>query len=153
MVKDLTNSQRERQNVLNNRFALEKAEEHLKLGGIEYAGETVFTKQQVAQLFEISDATIERYVANHGEELRANGYITTRGIKLKEFKSLFGVALVNEGNKVPILGLFPFRAVLNLAMLLTESERARMVRSKVLDLVIDVMAERSGGHTKYINQR
>lgn len=37
-------------------------------------------------------------------------------------------------------------------MLLTESDRARMIRSRILDIVIEVVAERSGGHTKYINQ-
>ena len=49
--------------------------------------------------------------------------------------------------------MFNFRAVLNLAMLLTDSERAKAIRSRVLDIVMDVLAERSGGHTKYINQR
>lgn len=49
--------------------------------------------------------------------------------------------------------MFSFRAVLNLAMLLTESERAKAVRSRLLDIVMDVLAERTGGHTKYINQR
>ena len=43
--------------------------------------------------------------------------------------------------------------VLNLAMLLTESERAKAIRSRLLDIVMDVLAERTGGHTKFINQR
>jgi len=38
-------------------------------------------------------------------------------------------------------------------MLLTESDRARLIRSRILDIVIEAVAERSGGHTKYINQR
>jgi hypothetical protein len=38
-------------------------------------------------------------------------------------------------------------------MVLVESDRARMIRSRILDIVIDVMAERTGGHPKYINQR
>jgi hypothetical protein len=38
-------------------------------------------------------------------------------------------------------------------MLLTESEPARLLRSRLLDIVLDVMAERAGGHTKFINQR
>ena len=38
-------------------------------------------------------------------------------------------------------------------MLLTDSEKARQLRSVVLDIVIDVINKRSGATTKYINQR
>lgn len=152
-MSDLTTSPHQRQNILNNRYALQEAEQHLALGGTHFEGATVFTKQQVTALFEISDATVERYIASHGEELKANGYTLLRGKKLNEFKGLADVTLMNEGNKAPILGVFSFRAVLNLAMLLTESERAKAVRSRVLDIVMDVLAQRTGGHTKYINQR
>lgn len=152
-MNDLTSAKHQRQNILNNRYALQAAEQHLGLGGVAYQEETVFTKQQVTSLFDISDATVERYIANHGDELKANGYKLLKGKKLKEFKDLVGVTFMSEGNKVPILGLFSFRAVLNLAMLLTESERAKAIRSRLLDIVMDVLAERTGGHTKYINQR
>lgn len=152
-MTDLTHSAPHRQNILNNRYALSAAEKHLALGGAEFQGETIFTKQQVMQLFEVSDATVERYIASHGEELKVNGYRLLKGRTLKEFKDLSDVSLINEGNKAPLLGVFSFRAVLNLAMLLTESERARDVRSRVLDIVMDVLAERTGGHTKYVNQR
>jgi hypothetical protein len=152
-MNDLTTAQLQRQNILNNRFALQAAEQHLQLGGVVFQGQTVFTKQQVTALFEVSDATVERYISNHGEELKGNGYQLLKGKKLKEFKDLVDVSLINEGNKAPLLGVFNFRAVLNLAMLLTESERAKAVRSRLLDIVMDVLAERTGGHTKYINQR
>lgn len=152
-MSDLTTAQLQRQNILNNRYALQAAEQHLQLGGVVFQGQTVFTKQQVMALFEVSDATVERYISNHGEELKANGYQLLKGKTLKEFKDLVDVSLINEGNKAPLLGVFSFRAVLNLAMLLTESERAKAVRSRLLDIVMDVLAERTGGHTKYINQR
>ncbi|MBU7438602.1 DNA-binding protein [Paraburkholderia fungorum] len=152
-MSDQTTAQHQRQNILNNRYALQAAEQHLELGGVAYHGEMVFTKQQVTALFEVSDATVERYIASHGEELKANGYELLKGKKLKEFKDLIDVTLTSEGNKAPILGVFSFRAVLNLAMLLTESERAKAIRSRLLDIVMDVLAERTGGHTKYINQR
>lgn len=152
-MSDLTTSPHQRQNILNNRYALQAAEQHLSLGGVAFEGQTVFTKQQLMALFDISDATVERYIASHGDELRGNGYTVLRGRKLNEFKSLVDVSLINEGNKAPVLGVFNFRAVLNLAMLLTDSERAKAIRSRVLDIVMDVLAERSGGHTKYINQR
>ncbi|MGE9715180.1 DNA-binding protein, partial [Escherichia coli] len=49
--------------------------------------------------------------------------------------------------------IFKFKSVLNLAMLLVESEQARIIRTRILDIVLDTLAERSGGHTKFINQR
>ncbi|SCK11700.1 DNA-binding protein [Vogesella sp. LIG4] len=152
-MTDLTTEKHRRQNILNNRYALQAAEQHLGLGGVTFEGETVFTKQQVAMLFDISDATVERYIATHGDELRANGYTLLRGSKLNEFKNLIDGTLINEGTKTSILGVFSFRAVLNLAMLLTESERAKLVRTRVLDIVMDVLAKKTGGQTKFINQR
>ncbi|UBF26648.1 DNA-binding protein [Kovacikia minuta CCNUW1] len=153
MVKDLTVSPLDRQNILNNAYALEKLEEYLGLGGTLYEGEVLFTKQQLVEIFGVSGSTIEKYLASHGDELSANGYTVLRGRKLRSFKALMDVSVIDYGNKTPALGVFTFRAVLNLAMVLVESDRARVIRSRILDIVIDVMAERAGGHTKYINQR
>ncbi|RZK14620.1 MAG: DNA-binding protein [Flavobacterium sp.] len=139
--------------MLNNRYVLEQAETYLSLGGIEFNDESVFTKQQVMELFDISDATIERFLATNAEELKSNGYRLLKGEKLKAFKSLAYGTLINEGTKTSVLGVFNFRAVLNLGMLLTDSERAKELRSRLLDIVIDVLAARAGGHTKFINQR
>ncbi len=55
--------------------------------------------------------------------------------------------------KSPQLGVFDFRAFLNLAMLLQESERARLLRQTILDVLIDTINQRTGGGTRYINQR
>lgn len=153
MANDLPNSKLDRQNILNNRYALEKIEEHLGLGGIPYQDTVVFTKQQLSGLFNVNDVTIERYITNHGEELRNNGYSVLKGQALKDFLNTTGGILTNEGSKITVLGIFTFRAALNIAMLLTESDRARLIRSRILDIVIEVVAERSGGHTRYINQR
>ncbi|ENM3886365.1 DNA-binding protein [Vibrio cholerae] len=153
MAKDLTESLHDRQNILNNRYALQKAEQHLALGGVQFNGEAVFTKQQVMELFEISERTIERYLSSHADELKNNGYQILRGSKLREFKDLSHGTDIDDGTKTSVLGVFSFRAILNLGMLLTDSERAKELRSRVLDIVIDVLAERAGGHTKFINQR
>ena len=56
-------------------------------------------------------------------------------------------------SKAPKLGVFDFKAFLNLGMLLTESERAKQLRAFVLDIVIDTINSKIGGNTKYINQR
>ncbi len=153
MAKDLTVSSLDRQNILNNCYALAELEEHLGLGGTLYEEEVLFTKHQLVEIFAVSESTIEKYLASHNVELSANGYTVLRGQKLRNFKALADVSVMDYGNKTPALGVFTFRATLNLAMVLVESDRARAIRSRILDVVIDVMAKRAGGHTKYINQR
>lgn len=156
MSHDLTTSSVARQNVLNNPYALSKLEEHLALGGLQFEGEILFTKSQVAEILAVDERTIDRYLTRSSEEIKANGYRVLKGNSLKNIK----IAYVDDMNvvdiidpKVPSLGVFSFRAVLNIAMLVTESERAKAIRSRMLDIVIDVVAEKAGGHTKYINQR
>jgi hypothetical protein len=153
MTTDLTTSHHNRQNILNNPYTLSKVEEYLGLGGVLFEDELLFTKQQLTEIFDISDSTVEKCLSAHTDELKNNGYRVLKGQKLREFKALSDVSVINYGDKSPALGVFSFRATLNLAMLLTESERARLIRSRILDIAIDVMAERAGGHTKYINQR
>lgn len=77
-----------------------------------------------------------------------NGYVNLKGKALKEFKAEFGWML-QEAAKAPQLGVFNFRSFLNLGMLLTESEKAKALRSKILDIVIDTLNEKLGGSTKY----
>ena len=60
---------------------------------------------------------------------------------------------MNVGHKAVNLSLFNFRSFLNLAMLLIESEKARVLRGVILDIVLDTINKRTGGGTKYINQR
>ena len=52
-----------------------------------------------------------------------------------------------------VLGIFNFRAFLNIGMLLTESEKAKSIRSSILDIVLDSLSKKLGGSTKFINQR
>jgi len=153
MNKDLTKSTISRQNILNNDYALEKVELHLALGGLTWKNERIFTKAKVAQLFQVDIRTIERYLEQNKEELNKNGYRVLKGEEFKTFKEYVSDMNVGDILKTPSLGIFSFRAVLNLAMLITESPRAKSIRSKVLDIVLDVMAQKSGGETKYINQR
>lgn len=153
MAKDLTTSNVSRQNILNNHVALEQVETHLDLGGIHWQDEAVFTKAQVAEILEVDVRTIERYLESNHEELSNNGYKVLKGKSLKDFKTYVSDIDVGDISKTPSLGVFSFKTVLNLAMLVTESDKAKQIRSKILDIVLDVIAQKSGGHTKYINQR
>ncbi len=156
MSKDLTTSAVARNNVLNNRYALRQLEEHLALGGLHIEGEAIFFKSHVAELLDVDARTIDRYLASHAEELKQNGYRVLKGkalknLKLSQLDDIHVADLI--GANVPALGVFSFRAVLNIAMLVTESERAKAIRSRMLDIALDVVAQRTGGHTRFINQR
>ena len=152
MVRDLTTSSVDRQNILNNPYALDNIKTTLDLPALEFEGEQYMTKRQVADLFEIDDSTVDRYLSANEDELRHNGYVLLRGKRLKSIRLQFG-HLIGAGSKTTQLGVFTLRAVLNLAMLLVESERARAIRSRILDIVLNTIIERSEGQPKYINQR
>lgn len=151
-MKDLTISNIERQNVLNNRFAVSKVQEHLDIEGMLFEGEYRFTKKMVADFYGVEERTIERYLEKHSDELAANGYVLCKGKHLKELKLQFA-PVINVGSKTTQLGLFNFRSFLDMGMLLTESEKAKKVRSLILDFVITTINEKTGGGTKYINRR
>lgn len=155
-MKDLTTSEIARSNVLNNKYALEEVQTAIGLRGVLFEGEYKFTKQQVASFFEVSDRAIKSCLTKNAKELIKNGYDVLNGKRLKDFKIAFTTSDDREVNfpiKTNKLGVFNFRAFLNIAMLLSKSERAREVRSIILDVVIDTINKRTGGNTKYINQR
>ena len=151
-MRDLTNSNIDRQNILNNRFAIEKIQGYIGLPGMLFEGEYKFTTQMVADFYEIDERTVKRYLEKYNQELRHNGYILSKGKQLKELKLQFA-HVINVPSKTTQLGLFNFRAFLNLGMLLSESENAKHLRSKILDIVIETINEKTGGGTKFINRK
>lgn len=155
-MKDLTVSHIQRQNILNNRYALEEIQKAADIKGIYFDNEYWITKKQAAEFFEVDERTISRYIENNENELTNNGYTVLRGNQLKEYMLAVEKQAgkdMNVPTKTTILGIFNFRAFLNLAMLLTESEKARVIRGIILDITIDTINKRTGGSTKYINQR
>lgn len=154
--KDLTVSQIDRQNILNNPYALQEIEKATRIKGIPFEGKTVVLKEQVSAFFEVTPRTIDNYIGKFSKELRQNGYEVLRGKRLKSLKMAISKQGDNETDfvtKTTVLGIFDFRAFLNLGMLITESERARLLRQMILDIVIDTINQRTGGGTKYIDQR
>lgn len=151
-MKDLTVSAVDRQNILNNKKAIESIQVYIGISGMLFDGEYRFTRQQITDFYGIDNSTIDRYLSQNEDELKHNGYVNLKGKALKEFKTEFGWML-QEGLKAPQLGVFNFRSFLNLGMLLTESEKAKALRSKILDIVIDTLNKNLGGSTKFINQR
>lgn len=158
MNKDLTTSNLHRRNILNNNYALEIIYEEISFPGVMFESKYRFTKKQVADFFEIDDRTVDRYIENNKSEFEESGYEILTGKRLKEFKLAYGndtnVVTIDEPlKKTSVLGVFTFRAFLNIGMVLTESEKAKLLRAFILDIVIDAINQKLGGNTRYINQR
>jgi hypothetical protein len=156
MSRDLTDSPVARQNILNNPYAIAEIERAAGIRGIIFEDRIFITKEMVATFFEVTTRTIDNYLERFGDELRKNGYELLRGNRLNlfklEMKNMFGHE-ADFMTKTTVLGVFDFRSFLNLAMLISESEKATLLRKAILDIVIDTINIRTGGGTKYINQR
>ena len=173
-MKDLTVSAIDRQNILNNKQAIEGIQAYLGITGMLFEGEYRFTTKMLADFFDVTPRTLTNYLNRYEDEVKHNGYEVIKGQKLKAFKDEFGhlitktddfeqresdfpllsEAIDNQGkSRLKALALFNFRSFLNLAMLIAESEKAKALRSKILDIVIDTLNQKLGGSTKYINQR
>ncbi|MFJ1972640.1 restriction endonuclease [Streptomyces sp. NPDC087903] len=86
------------------------------------------TTAMVATYFQVGVKAIRSLVLDHRAELEASGYRVLAGTQLGSFKELSGMQ-----SHTASLALFPRRAVLNIAMLLRDSEVARQVRVYLLD--------------------
>ena len=85
MDKDLTVSQLDRQNILNNDLAIAEIQKQTRIQGIYFEDKLCFTKSMVATYFEVELRTVERYVSENQEEISGNGYEVLKGKRLKEF--------------------------------------------------------------------
>ncbi|BET48924.1 MULTISPECIES: restriction endonuclease [Streptomyces] len=87
------------------------------------------TTAMVAAYFEVTVKTLESSVEDHREELLASGYQVLTGTRLALLKRASGIQSRSRS-----LALYSRRAVLNIAMLLRDSEVARQVRVYLLDM-------------------
>ena len=156
MKKDFVESAVVRQNVLNNKLAVDAIQKEMGLTGVLFENEYKFIFKQITDFFEVTDRTIRECIAKNEKELERNGYEVLKGKRLTDFRlaaTKVPGCEVDFTTKTTVLGIFNFRAFLNIAMLLTDSEKARILRSAILDIAIDTINRRTGGGTKYINQR
>lgn len=83
---------------------------------------------------------MENYLEQNAEELPRNWYEVFKGNRLKALQLAIPAKDVPETDfgiigKTARLGALDFRAFLNLAMLMTESVRAGLLRKVILDIV------------------
>ena len=67
--KDLTVSAVDRQNILNNPYALSEIEKATGIKGIPFEGRSAVLREQVMSFFEVSPRTIDNYQEKNASEL------------------------------------------------------------------------------------
>lgn len=87
------------------------------------------TTELVARFYGVTTDAIRQMVVDHRDELAANGFQVLSGDELRDFKSLSG-----STSRAASIAIFSLRAVLNVGMLLRDSEVAREVRTQLLDI-------------------
>lgn len=96
--------------------------------------DTHATTEMVASFYGVPESTVKMLVQRNREELENSGYRVANGEELKQLKA----ELQTEGQDVTLfkgvrsLALFNRKAILNVGMLLTESDVARKVRAYLL---------------------
>lgn len=156
MSNDLTESYLDRQNILNNKLAINEAENIYKIKGVMFQGIQRYSNQQIADFFDVDLRTIERIIESNRDELESNELTVLKGKSLADFKNkvlIEGDTDISIGSNSRSFSISTFRTILNFSMLIKNSEKAQLVRSKILDIVLEVLTNKTGGNTKYINQR
>lgn len=74
-MKDLTISKIERQNVLNNRFAIDKIQERLGFETIYYNEQFWLTKKMVADFYEVGNKTHKMVKNYRTSRKKTDGWI------------------------------------------------------------------------------
>lgn len=158
--KDLLENSNEREKLLDNVSVLEKVKDLILLGDTELA-----TTQQVAEYYEISKSTLEALIKDNRKELLSNGLtkykkneIIRNLLKASNVKSQRTKAIVTlkDGNIIEInntgMNLFQKRTILNVGMLLRDSEVAKEVRRRLLDITQDVLEGKEVNKELIINE-
>lgn len=126
----------------NNIHILETVKDILTIANTD-----LITVQMGADYFEVGLSTFEMVISNNRKELEENGYKT---YKLKELKNMFenpsdlGIETFPNRGKA----LLTKRTLLNIGMLLRDSEIAKELRRRMLDVMHD--AENGQGDTNTI---
>ncbi|EST37531.1 hypothetical protein N566_12565 [Streptomycetaceae bacterium MP113-05] len=96
------------------------------------------TTRDVAAYFEVSEKAVYNLASRHREELEANGLSILQGSDLQKFATFNLKVSKANANSYPqrqrSLAVYTRRTVLNVAMLLRDSEVARRVRAYLLDV-------------------
>ena len=84
MARDLTNSDIDRQNILNNEMH-QMRYEAMQILRVVFEGKETFTKEMIAEFYDVDIRTIGRYTAKFSDELKSKGYDILKGKRPKQF--------------------------------------------------------------------
>lgn len=121
-------NEEKRKELINKVEVLDKVGNLLLLGNTQFA-----TTQQVADYYGVGVKAIQSLVIDNREELESNGLkMYKRSEILSILKGELEIKVPNRGQK-----LLSKRAILNVGMLLSDSDIAEEVRRRLLDIVHD----------------
>lgn len=130
-----------RESVIGRIEVLDKVGDLLMLGNTEYA-----TTSQVATYYGVDESSIRQIIARNSDELLSDGLKTVMGKELKGILASDNMSHTNHKGYFIADGqkfangkntLFPKRAILRIGMLLRDSEVAKEIRTRLLDIVHD----------------
>lgn len=125
--KDILGNRELRQKLMDRLDVLDKVKELVFLPNTE-----LMTVKQVADYYEVGEEAIRTLYFRNKEELESNGAMTLTGTELQKLKTKLQNAILSKNIKA--LTVFTRRAVLNVGMLLRDSEVAKRVRTYLLDV-------------------
>lgn len=126
--ENFINNKELREQSMNRVDILEKVKDLLLLPNTEFA-----TTEQVATYFEVGREAIQSLIKDNRDELVSDGFrLYKKQEILNVLKGQLEINIPNRGQN-----LFPKRAILRVAMLLRDSEVAKEIRTRLLDIVHD----------------
>lgn len=152
LVEDLNARKEAMENCIRNIEVLESVKKILTLGNSEF-----ITVQMTADYFEVDKNTIDQLISRNKEELEENGLKGYKGKEVKEILVTDTMSVTNFRGYFEIDGmkfangkniLISKRVLLNIGMLLRDSEVAKELRRRILDIVHD--AEQGKGSIETI---
>lgn len=123
-----------REKVIGKIEVLDKVGDLLLLPNTEYA-----TTEQVADYYQVGKDVIRQIKVRNSDELESDGVCNKSNKEIKTIVNCDNMSLL----KIPPRGtlLFPKRAILRVGMLLRDSEVAKEIRTRLLDIIHDTEKE------------
>ena len=149
---DLLQRKEAREDCITRVEVLDKVGELLLLPNTEYA-----TTEQVANYYNVGQEAIRKLFQRNKEEIVHNGVITLgankivddilRVDKMSIHKTKSGILIGDNKLNYKSNLLFSKRAILNVGMLLRDSEVAKEIRTRLLDIVHDASKQNNNEET------
>lgn len=135
-----------REQMISKVEVLDKVKKIITLPNTDF-----MTTEQVAEYYEVNIETVKQIINRNKDELLTDGFNTFKKDEVVNFlkvqnvhlKNIIGksIIILNNGQKIEIpnrgLRLFTKRALLRVGMLLRDSDIAKEIRNRLLDIIQD----------------